>query len=317
MIRKRLFILLYRYFLIYVGFGVFFTTSCNSSSNNQTYLRIPITISSTFGIPILNIEIEKIQYPVEVDLGMAYQLYVDPKVLKKIKNKKKEINKIQGDIRGNLYETQSFQIPSIRLKHWEIKNIVVSEEDPTYISNTVFWIPSEKIKKEIIEKDAKIKQGSIGWPIFAQFACFFNFSHSEIVIGKNIASLREAGYSMNEFIQIPFSVNKGGIILSMTTDLGIHQFLLDTGVSCSMIRQKLVPKEKIEKIKFNVEGYTTESMLLNEQNLGRWTFKLFEISECYDQFDGILGVDFFKKRAVCLDFQNQMAYIKSNSQDIK
>lgn len=297
-------------FLNLVGLGIFFFVYFTLFIVEQSYLRIPIENFSSFGIPIIKVQIESTPYLVEVDLGMARQLRLNAKAIKKIKNKDKRPKVITGDIVGNLYELQSFQIPEIRLKNWDIKDIIVSEEVPAYALNTVFWTASEDEKKQILKEDAKIKQGTLGWRIFSRFACFFDFNHSAIFIAKNMDSLLESGCSVTDFIKVPFSIDEGGIILSVTTDLGIRPFLLDTGATFSLIKRDLVSQEKIEKINTDIERYTTYSMSFNSQDLGAWTFRLFKMSDLYHQFDGILGADFFRKHAICLDFQNKIAYIQ-------
>jgi hypothetical protein len=293
-----------------VGLGVFCFFYFTLFVVDQSYLRIPIEKFSSFGIPIIKVQIESVPYLVEVDLGMARPLRLNAKAIKKIKNKEKRPDVVTGDIVGNLYELRSFQIPEIRLKNWAIKDIIISEEVPAYAVNTIFWTVSEDEKKQILKEDATIKQGTLGWRIFSQFACFFDFNHSEIFIGKNMASLLEAGCSVTGFVRVPFSIDQGGIILSITTDLGVHPFLLDTGATYSLVKQDLVSQEKIEKINPDIESYTTYSLLFSDQDLGVWTFRLFKMSDLYHQFDGVLGADFFRKHAICLDFQNKIAYIQ-------
>lgn len=281
-------------------------TVCETSS----CLHIPVVQFSCFGTPIIHAEIEGVTYPLEVDLGMAQQLYINRKFLCKIKKKQKKTNMISRDIRNNLYETPSFQIPSIRFQNWEIKDITASEQSEQDQFNNIFWVPSEKLKHQILKKDEKIRKGTIGWPIFSHFDCFFDLAHASIFIGKDMTSLLDAGCSIEGFIQLPFDIDKGGIILFVTTDLGINPFLLDTGASYSIIKKNLIKQENIYQITPEIEGYQTHLLSFNGKNLGKWTFRLLEISDFYDQFDGILGMDFFKKHAVCLDFHNKIAYIQ-------
>jgi hypothetical protein len=207
MVLKRLLV-----FLSIVGLGVFCFTL---SIRNCSCLRIPLEMFSSFGTPIIKAQIESIPYLLEIDLGMARQLRLNSKFIEKIKKKNKKSNVISGDVLGNFYNIQSFQIPSIRLKSWEIQDITVSEEDSSYTTDTVFWISSEDKKKQLLDEDAKFRQGSLGWGFFSRFACFFDFVHREIFIGKNMDALFGSGCSVAGFIQVPFSVNEGGIILNI------------------------------------------------------------------------------------------------------
>lgn len=294
-----------------VGLGVFCFSYFSLFYKNSSCLRIPLVKFSKFGIPIIQAEIEGMSCFLEVDLGLVRQLRLYKETIEKIKNKKKKDNVTSVDISGNFYEVESFQIPSIRFKNWEIKDVTLSEESHVFTSNIVSGFPSEEIKRKFLEEDAKDREGAVGWPIFAQFVSFFDLGHAKIVLGKDITSLRNAGYLRNGFIEVPFSTDRGGIILSVTTDLGTRSFLLDTGSVYSMIKQNLILKESVLEIQPNIPVYVSRSFLLNEYDLGSWTFRLWNISDFYDQFDGVLGMDFFRKHAICLDFQNKTAYIQA------
>ena len=296
--------------LICAGLGVFAFIYFQYFSN-KSYTRIPVIMFSPLGVPLIQAEIEEIQYACELDLGSSFELKLQPKTLKKLKNKTKESNKKVLDIRNNLYETQSFRIPVIRLKNWEIKNLLAIQEIKAYTENTMFYFSSETEKKTLLKQMAKIKQGTIGCPVFYPFACFFDFSHSEIVIGKDMAALSKAGCCTKQLIKVPFDFIEGKILFSVTTDIGTHSLLLDTGATCSMIRQSLAlslaPKDTIQEIEPDVREYTSHSCIGNQVDLGRCSFRLFEMSDAIDYFDGALGMDFLHKHSIILDFPNQTA----------
>jgi hypothetical protein len=285
-------------FFLCIGLGLFFSIL---TLKERSYLRIPIKAYSALGIPIISAELGGIPCSLELDLGLSHQMYVNQKVLQKIKNKKMESSTNIRDIRGNVYKTQNFLISSLRLKHWKIKDVIVSEEVRDYRSSTIFNAPSEKIKYKILEEDAKIRQGTIGWPVFSQFFCCFDLVHNEVLIGKNIAALLKARRASRELIQVPFSFSKAGIVLSITTDLGPHLFLLDTGATCSMIRKRLIDKSQMQEIEPGVGEYISSSFVFNKKDLGMWTFRLVEMSDAWDQFDGALGMDFFLKHTIFLE----------------
>ena len=293
-----------------IGLGVFFTLCIKSFSHHQNYLHIPVSDFGPLGIPIIRAEIEGISCSLAVDLGLSHMLGIQPKIVQKIKNKKMNHDEGIKDIKDNIYTTQSFQLSSVQLKNWSVKDVIAFEEVSAYKNNTIFFAPSEEVKQRILDQDAKVRDGTLGWPIFSRFDCFFDLGHSEIFIGNSRAALSKAGCSMNGFIKVPFTITNSGLILSVTTDLGIHPLLLDTGATCSMIRESLVDKRNAKEIESDVWEYNSDSLQLNGHDLGTWTFRLFKIPNSMTQFDGALGMDFFRDHAIYFDFRNQAAYIQ-------
>lgn len=277
---------------------------------HRPYLCIPVDLAPPFYLPVIsNIEIEGNRYAFDIDLGLSQDLGVLTNILGNIKNKKELRKKELKDVSGKLHPSLEFQIPNMKIKTWKITNLTVSEKSHSYLFSTLFKA-SEQAKIEILEKKSKIRQGTIGWPFFARFSCYFDFPKRQIILGDNLAALRQSGCVLDSFIKIPFYSEKSGLILKVSTDLGTHRLLLDTGASCSLIKDTLVDRQSADEIYPSIWAYSTSSLSFNGTDLGNWTFRLFPISDSCDAFDGALGIDFFKTRAICLDFHNQVAYIE-------
>jgi hypothetical protein len=116
--------------------------------------------------------------------------------------------------------------------------------------------------------------------------------------------VNEAGYSLNHFIKIPFELRNCGPVFAVQTSMGPQKFLLDTGSTCSIIRDSSFPTE----MKKSESSYLTEKLRIGENDFGEWTFQLLEYNDQME-CDGILGIDFFKKHTICLDFLTNMAYL--------
>jgi len=137
---------------------------------------------------------------------------------------------------------------------------------------------------------------------FQQMDCFFDFPNSVMFVAKDIKVLQEdAGCSFNGFMKTPFDLTHCGVVFSVETDLGINRFLLDTGSTWSLFKSSQVEK--------NGRSFTTDKFQIGEADFGKTKFWLYEFSDRLE-VDGVLGVDFFKKHAICLDFHNKIAYIK-------
>ena len=64
---------------------------------------------------------------------------------------------------------------------------------------------------------------------------------------------------------------------------------------------------EIPSVKGHIEGNKT--LIINGNYLGCWPFYVIQFGERWSHIDGILGLDFFKRHAIYLDFSNQLAYI--------
>lgn len=276
---------------------------------NSSYLRIPIRIFPLNTLVMSDIEIEGKKYCVDIDLGLSVDLSLASSVQNKLKIKKNSKQTILNSPVGTSHATVECKIPALYLKTWKIPNITLLEENHSYLLNSLFWT-SEQEKQKILEDESQFKQGTIGWPIFSRFCCYFDIPHREIIIGKTMDALKLAGCSLEGFIQIPFTLDRIGLILTAVTDFGIQRFFLDTGASHSIIDETLIDHQNRCEIGPDIWVCSTHSLVFNKSDLGTWEFRLFPISNFHQQFNGVLGTDFFKAHAICFDFHQRIAYIQ-------
>lgn len=266
-------------------------------------MRIPVSFFPFVDRPLIKVEIENKKYSLLVDLGSSHPIDLHKKSMEEIKNKKfLEVSKYVG-MRGKTYPTQAFQLPQVRLLNLVIEGLVGFEENLDFLKDAKTWQSSSIWGQFKDQLDRLTVDGRMGWTIFNDGTVFFDFPHSALVIAKDLNTLiGKGGYPLDEFERVPFELQKWGLVLSVKTDMGNQKFLLDTGVTCSLIRASLFS----EKLK---APYVSEQLKIGNVDLGSWKFRLTEYNdemEC----DGILGIDFFKRHEIYLDFHNQIAYIK-------
>ena len=137
-------------------------------------------------------------------------------------------------MKGIVYEPQNFLIPKINIGPIKFKEIVLSEH---IIKDSYVFIRSEKLKNQGIANKRQFIDGVIGLPLFTNFDCFFDFPHSQILIAINMNDLvKEAKCNFENFVQIPFNLDKEGVVLSVQTDIGKKRLLLDTGATQSVFK---------------------------------------------------------------------------------
>jgi hypothetical protein len=99
-------------------------------------------------------------------------------------------------------------------------------------------------------------------------------------------------------VQIPFELTKGIVTLSAKTESGTKRLFLDTGASASLLNEPDASANKWIKSQLSLGGF----------DFGPWDFYLYEFHFPVE-IDGALGIDFFKKYKIHLDFEHSMAYI--------
>ena len=277
-------------------------------AKNRSYLRLPVQLLQPLDDPLVTIEIGGYPYSMHVDLGSSETLSLQNRYIKKTK-KKKKLDPIQRiNIKGIVYESKNYLIPSAKFGNFKFYNVNLSED--VEIDCCIF-ARSEEFKNRMKRRKLQFIDGVMGRSIFMNFDCFFDIPNLEIILAKNIdALINDAGCIIEHFVQIPFSLSREGIILSVQTDLGVQKLLLDTGANISAIRASLVEKELAKEEETGKMVFESKSLVLNGTDFGNCEFLLYEFSDLIKEFEGVLGMDFFKKHAICLDFHNKVAYIQ-------
>lgn len=262
-------------------------------------LRIPV-----HSFPFLSkqkfveIHIEGKPYLALIDTG-AQCSFMKKNVLSKIVNRDHVYDSEYMNFFGNKYLAANFQIPELKIGNFCIEAILTEEDesfsaDCTVQTSSLF---SWQIRTEAI----------IGMDVFQKFACIFDFPHSSIFLANEMSQIIEnENFLTAEFHAVPFEMGKAGIILTFETDLGKKRLLLDAGSTLSAIRFT-----DEEKVGYNKSEFTTHILQVHSLDFSSWKFRVMDIAKEIDDMDGLLGIDFFNKNTICLDFPNRTALIQS------
>ncbi|HSX10520.1 MAG TPA: hypothetical protein VLF94_02235 [Chlamydiales bacterium] len=265
----------------------------------QNYVRLPVSFFPFVDRPTVQIEIEGKKHSVLLDLGSSHPIDLQKRFLQKVKNKQPDGLSDYVGIRGKKYPTERFRLPEVKLLNLTVQGLVGYEENLDFVSDARTWQSTgiwDQFKDQL---ELYTIHGRIGWTLFNETACFFDFPNSALYLAKDLVSLiNEAGCSFDNFIQVPFEIHKWGIALHFETDFGINLFVLDTGATRSIFRRSSDSKEVV-----------TRKLIAGDHDFGGMQFKLLDFTDQME-CDGILGIDFFKAHAVCLDFHNRVALIQ-------
>lgn len=218
-------------------------------------------------------------------------------ILDKIANKNYLSDSEYISIKGNKYCTPNFMLPAVKIGKF-CTAAIFQEEDEN------FWTDGSSIGTYSFIKSCKTylmyqvyREAVVGIDLFQHFACIFDFPHSSIFLANTMPELIGNG---SEFCIMPFEMGKAGVIITFKTDLGEKRLLLDSAATTSLMR-----------LSNESETYCTSRLVINNTDLGNWTFLIMSMASEFDHIEGILGVDFFNKNIIGFDFENHTAYIQS------
>lgn len=269
---------------------------------------IPIQFFPYSKLPVIEAVIEGKRYYLELDTGAAGDLVLKEEILDQMT--KKEVGLIKTiDINGNIYESFEFWIPNLKIYDLNFDSVVVRQENMDFLKEgCVVRASPINHQKSNQQRHANIA-GRIGWGILEKKQWYFDFSHSFLWMVDDLDQLKKEvkGFSFSDSIEIPFEIEKRGIVLVVETSIGVKKFMLDTGACVSCLREGLVPKGA------GKEFEPGKRMLLSDikiggKDFGRYSFFLYNFSPMID-VDGILGLQFFERNGIYLDFQNKKAII--------
>lgn len=286
------------FFIIVIGISFcFFYTPLGPPPDQAT--KIPVHFYPFSRCPLVKVSIDQSTFLLLVDLGSYYMMGLKKEVLEKIPSKKKtEKTTEYSDVKGNVYHSPGYLIPQIHIGEVDGSPFLAREEDPYFLTHgSSITPPGEKSISKLKKKRLSKVDGHLGLGTFAQHQWFFDFPHSRMYFSNEKNAYEE---QIRHFIKTPFLAEILGVILLIETDQGTKRFLLDTGSTCTCLKRTT----EVENI------LRTNKFIIGNTDYGPRSLFVFDLSHEIGDYDGILGIDFLRKIAFHLDFENKIAYFQ-------
>lgn len=269
-------------------------------------LKIPLEYDEINHESYVKAKIEDGEYYLLLDWGLPGAWMLQSRILEKIKHKHIEGTFTFRDLKGNVYSSSAIRLPLIKIAGKEFENALGIEEQKKFIEEgCVIWTSNE------VNEATFVRAGSVGRDLFKNWNLIFDLSNDTLYLTMEESAdyKKRNHHNTKAFSEVPFVNSRTGTVISVETDLGIRRFLLDTGATHSFLRNSDVKKEEQEEFKPGRWRYATKKFVCGNLDFGKTDFVLYELTSIDDDIDGILGVDFFYKYCVFLDFQNNIAVI--------
>jgi hypothetical protein len=277
-------------------------------SNLFSLTPIPIQFFPYSKLPVIEAVIEGKKYYLELDTGSAGDLVLKEEILGQMT--KKEIGLIKTiDIKGNIYESFKFLISNLKICGLNFDSVSVRQENMDFLKGGCVVRDSPINQQKLNEQRHANIAGRIGWGILGKKQWYFDFSHSFLWMVDDLDRLKNEvkGFSFSDSIEVPFELENNGIVLAVETDVGLKRFMLDTGACVSCLRESLVPRGAGKEFEPG-KRILVSDIHIGGKDFGPYSFFLYAFSAAID-VDGILGLQFFKRNSIYLDFQNKKATI--------
>ncbi len=286
--------------------------SSTISHANNGYSIIPIHMNSGLASAVVKINGYKTQ--LIIDLGSRGTALISQNMINK--SHATYIGKGRSYTSSNTYdgiystdkskqiESTSYRVNDFIIGNYHLKNIEVV----TAPRASFFGIKNEK------KSSSALDNGMIGIEIFKQFSVIFDYPHRKIVLIKD--DIIPNSYNIQNWKKIHFDYDSGGGILLNVIANNIHLRMdLDSGSSTSTITPQMASKigrstqcPKIIDSDSRCKLLTVKDLIVGENHFGSVDFIVLggQVAE----EEGTLGVNFFEKNIIFIDFKNQIIFIK-------
>lgn len=292
--------LLFPLILFSIGIYAYFVTP-KVSHQRGIFFTLPLISLQESTVPCVQANIESRSYLLKVDTGATSGFTLLNKSLRKIWNKKKDGIWKWKDFHGNLYKSTHYLVGKIVLGNLTYRNVSTNSESERFIRKWGFYEPQKNIPDSALEVLNK-KVGRIGaGALHMHDYWLFDFPSSELTIIEDLDRFNlYFGCPFSGFIKAKVEKWQNLMVIEIETDFGMKKFMLDTGCEYTIMRlagKDLQGKEVI-----------SSKLVINGEDLGTQEIHIKNFTRFFD-FDGILGVDFLKKRALFVDFKKNHVYI--------
>ena len=227
---------------------------------------------------MVNMTIEGNHFPVEVNIGNRFPLFLASNELATL-NKKYSHSTEWRNIHGHVHESPTYIIPKIKIGELTLYNIeaIGREAEPLAEVNTLGKFFGEN------------------------FNLLLDFPHSQIVICNTFLELQSKKLVEDNWIQVPFELGRLGIILNVDTDKGIKRLALSTTTTATVLKSPL-PE--------GVSSIFSSRFTIGGEEFGKTELHYFEIAPILTEVDGFIGMDFLQKHPIYIDNVHKCVYIQ-------
>jgi len=268
---------------------------------------VPVSIIAwtpdQFPTPCISIQVEDQTISASLDLGFKGFLSVAGQVLDRIENKTFVGSQRRYGFRGKEYQKDVFEIPNIQIGLLHFSQIPVQKEAEEFHENSLM--------SQGIAESYPSEEGRIGWETCRLAGnLLLDLHNGTIAFCDSLETLKAEGYEIESFIKTPLLSDRGFIEFLATMDSKTSRCILDTGSTwnCLHIAQK-ENESMADMLNNPAHIFEMQQFRIENQELGPLVFHEIPI-ELPIHVDALLGMDFFLRHLIFVNFTNKQIYFK-------
>jgi hypothetical protein len=274
----------------------------NKKAKGNHYF-VPVSVSFTDeNIPRLQVDIQNNKFPAELDLGFYGDVKIKSDLLEKVSEK--YFIKTDSSIgwKGQKYSSRVFRTPEIKIGDLTIHPICLHEENAEFLKDSQLFCNDGS--------PPFLSFGRLGWKLFAKTKLFLDLGNATVIFCDRIETLKEHGYPVDTFAKTSLIFEHDLLEIDIRGSSGLLRCLLDTGSTFSILHSEALNTKSIgEQINNSDNFVKIHSVQIGGKDFGTGTFCSLPLNFPF-HVDAVLGMDFFMKHQVFIDFANKEVYIK-------
>ncbi|MBU6382775.1 MAG: hypothetical protein KGR16_00450 [Verrucomicrobia bacterium] len=272
------------------------------------FVSAPIAEFSSTQIPCLRVNIEDQQLLLKLDLGFRGDLSLEANSLSSIRSKVFLGEKDMYGMRGKKYRENVYRIPKVEIGLMTFSPLHVLEQDPMFM-------PDARLIQD--GQDAPTGGvGTLGWQLFVNTNLLIDIQQSRIAFCDSLDELHRAGYITESCVKVPLLLERGLVELEAEGPDGMMRCVLDTGSTWNIINAEIDKEVPLEIAVWEEQNSLELPFLkLGGRDQGPLPFHRMPI-RLPIHVEAVLGMEFFKKHVVFLDFKNGCAYVWPNEEPL-
>lgn len=299
------------FFLVFLMASCSFVNQTNSEKKQLAgrkpdpfYIPISIPYFSSSQIPCLDVLIDDKIFFMKLDLGLKGDLSIANEYLDQIPEKVFTHKEVRYGFRGKKYPINIYRVPKVKIGAMSFLEPDLQDESTEFRKDAVILSSTEDATRVI--------SGKLGWELFYHSNLLLDIKNAKLAFCDSLASLKSHGYRTEDFIQIPLHLERGLIECVADTPNGPLRCVFDTGCTMNVLNKEVEEGKSIEQAVLDHENVIEYAFFrLKESNLGPISFQCIPI-KIPIKVDAILGVEFFEKHLVFIDFSGKQIYIAKN-----
>ena len=272
-------------------FAEFFNTAHVKCEYGAYFFPIAISKFTRADSPCIQINVNHVAVSAMLDLGFCGQFAFSSELLSRITEKKYlRIEKMYG-VRGNSYDENLYEIPSIQIGPMSFSHPILHEYSEQFHQDSTLARNEGEL--------SKAEPGKVGWELFGNTNLFLDLGNSKIAFCDSLSTLETQGYQIANFIKTPLFIDRGVLEFEATLSDGPLLCMLDTGATCSILNTDLVGDASVDlAVKDPDNRLNCAVFQIDCKDFGPIAFHRIPINIPI-RIEAILGMDFFREHGLC------------------